>query len=341
MNTPLPMKLCLLVSLFLLTAVPVFAQQPAEAQQAQQAQGGAPPPIEAALVREGTFAVQLAAALGIGATNDEVEAETKLGDAGITPRNGWIADYPVTPDVLGELRQSVAAAADAGKLSMNRDEALKKLDGVKNGFDLSVKPAETGTGYTTSPPTVENYPDPAAVTNYYYTEGPPVYTYYTPPPDYYYLYSWVPYPFWSFGIWFPGYFILNDFHRSFHYHDRVVFVSNHFNDIRNHHVFRVDPLARFNGRTYAGIGVRRTRGGFISTGVPSGERRIFNSSRERPSPESRGMGRGAPAYRGRPAPSRGAPPSGRSVRPSAPARGGGGGGRGFSGGGGGGSQRRR
>lgn len=89
------------------------------------AQSENPPPIEQQLVREGDFAVRLASALGISATDEEVEAESRLGEAGITPRNGWIADYPVTPDIICELQKAVGTAADAGKLSVGRDEALK------------------------------------------------------------------------------------------------------------------------------------------------------------------------------------------------------------------------
>ena len=101
-------------------------------------------------------------------------------------------------------------------------------------------------------------------------------TYYAPPPDYYYLYAWVPYPFWCYGFWFPGFFVLHDFHRVVNVHNRAVFVSNHFNDVSAHRVFRVDPVKRFNGRTFAGIGAPRT-GGFVSTGVPRSDRRIFNA----------------------------------------------------------------
>lgn len=84
------------------------------AQAQSQLPAQSPPPIGTPLVREGDFAVRLAPALGISTTNDEIEAESRLGEIGISPRNGWIADYPVTPDVLGELQAGVAAAADGG-----------------------------------------------------------------------------------------------------------------------------------------------------------------------------------------------------------------------------------
>ncbi|HEY6009125.1 MAG TPA: hypothetical protein VIU40_12440 [Geobacteraceae bacterium] len=240
-----------------------------------------PPPIAQQMVREGDLAVKLTTALGLGTYEDEAEAESKLGDVGITPRNGWIADYPATPDIIGELQKSVGDAAEAGKITLTRDEAVGKLTAVITELKLGIRPY---TGATTSEPTpeeAEQYPNPAVVNNYYYTEGPPVVTYYAPPPDYYYLYSWVPYPFWWFDFWFPGFFVLNDFHRPLFVGHRVAFISNHFNDFRAHRVFRVDPVGRFQGRTFAGIGVPPRRGGFISTGVPHSGQRIFNNPRTR------------------------------------------------------------
>src|SRR6185369_2767208 len=108
------------------------------------------------------------------------------------------------------------------------------------------------------------------------------------PPNYYYLYSWVPYPFWWTDFWFPGFFVLNDFHRPFHFHNRVFFVSNHFNDIGRNRVFRIDPVSRFNGRTFAGIGVSGRRG-FVSTGVRRSDRNIFNAPRAQAAPGMRSL----------------------------------------------------
>ncbi|MGD0234199.1 MAG: hypothetical protein ABSC55_06630 [Syntrophorhabdales bacterium] len=243
--------------------------------QSEQASSG-PPPIAPPLVREGDLAASLGAALGVASTDDEVEAETRLGEVGIAPRNGWIADYPVTPDILGELQKSVSDAADSRKLSMSKDEALKRLDDVSVQLGVAVRPFAGNEGYRGAPLGGENYPNPDAVNDYYYDEGPPIVSYYTPPPDYYYLYAWVPYPFWCYGFWFPGFFILHDFHRVVYVHNRAVFVSNHFNDVSVHRVFRVDPVTRFNGRTFAGIGAPRG-GGFVSTGVPRSGIRIFNA----------------------------------------------------------------
>jgi hypothetical protein len=242
-----------------------------------------PPPIGQQLVREGTFALKMAPAFSLEASEDEAEAESRLGEVGIMPGNGWIADYPVTPDIIAELQKSVIDAADAGKLTMNREEALKIFEDLKAEFGLSIKPHSDSAAYECKPPECENYPNPAVINNYYTEQGPPVVTYYAPPADYYYLYGWVPSPFWWSGFWFPGFFILNDFHRSVFIHDRTFFVSNHFNDIRRHRVFRIDPSERFRGRTYSGIGVTNSRG-FISTGVPRSGRVIFNDSRRTAAP---------------------------------------------------------
>jgi hypothetical protein len=266
-------------SLFLLVMPAIIHAQP------EQAKPGSPP-VEQQLVREGSFAVKLATALGLSSTQDEAEAESRLGEAGITPRNGWIADYPVTPDIVGELQKAVGVAADAKKIPIAKDEAQKRFDNVNAEFSLSIRPTTTVKTYETAPAEAENYPTPTEINNYYYEEGPPVVTYYAPPPDYYYLYAWVPNPFWWYGFWFPGFFILNDFHRTAFVDNRVVFISNHFNDFRAHRVFRIDPVARFRGRTFAGIGVSNRRG-FISTGVQRSERAIFNESRMRMAPSYR------------------------------------------------------
>lgn len=255
----------------------LLALLPVMALAAEQAKS-IPPPISQPLVTEGALAVSLVSALGISSTTDEVVAENNLGDVGITPRNGWIADYPVTPDIVAEVQQSVAAAADAGKLSTSRGEALTRFGDTIAGFDLTVRSYAGVEPTTNQPVSCENYPNPAMVTTYYSSEGPPIVTYYCPPPDYYDQYAWVPCPFWWTDFWFPGFFILRDFHRHVFFHNRFVLFSNHFNDIRRHHVFRIDPVARFHGRTFAGIGVNSSHN-FISTGVPHSPRTIFNAPR--------------------------------------------------------------
>lgn len=241
------------------------------------------PPVAAPLVREGTFAMKLAEALNVGHPSSEAEAESMLGAVGVAPSNGWMADYPVTPDIIGELRDSVGYAAQAKTISMDKDAALRTLESVQATVSLSVTPAPAESpnlapGTSPDQTGAQNYPDQTVINNYYYDEGPPVVTYYAPPPDYYYLYSWVPYPFWWTGFWFGGFFVLNDFHRHFRDHDHGVFVSNHFNDVRSHRIFRVDPVNRFRGRTFAGIGAPRANN-FISTGVKGSSERIFNRDR--------------------------------------------------------------
>ncbi len=269
------------------------------------------PPVEQPLVREGDFAVELVFSFALGTTADDVEAENLLSANGITPRNGWIADYPVTPDIVGEIWDSISTAVDSKKLSMNRDEAAKRYQQAKADVGLDMRPYASGETHELNPSS--NYPDNTVINNYYYNQGPPVVTYFAPPPDYYYLYSWVPYPFWWYDFWFPGYFILNDFHRVVHFRNRTEFISNHFNDAGHHRVFRIDPLDRFHGRTLAGIGAPR-KGNFISSGVKNGSRSIFN--RNRISPPSSGRSLGTPSV-GR---SFNAPSGGGSPRPSSGGR---------------------
>src|SRR5512136_950432 len=99
-----------------------------------------PPPIAQQLVREGDFALRLESALGLEKSADEAGAESRLGEVGILPRNGWIADYPVTPDILGELQKAVGEAADAGKITLSRNEALTRFDAVAADQSLAIRP---------------------------------------------------------------------------------------------------------------------------------------------------------------------------------------------------------
>ncbi|HEY5974367.1 MAG TPA: hypothetical protein VIU41_06445 [Geobacteraceae bacterium] len=294
--------------------------------QADQAKTGAPP-VSQALVSEGEFAMSLHNVL-IGATaEDEVSAESALGDLGIAPRNGWIADYPVTPDIIVEVQTAVEAAATGGKLSMSAADAVKKLQEVTAAYGLTVRPYTSGITYEPSAESCLNYPNPAMVNDSYSREGAPVVTYYCPPPAYYNLYAWVPEPFLWSDLWFPGFFILHDFHRVVH-HRKVVVVTNHFHDLHTNRAFRIDPVKRHNGRTFAGIGVTRHRE-FIPTGIPRSERTIFNAHRPAGaagSPMQRGGERFTPSSQG----------GGQMIRGGGDRGGMGtsGGGRGFSGGGG-------
>ena len=258
------------------------------------------PPIAAPLVREGDLAVGLVSALGMGAVSDEGQAESMLGDIGITPRNGWIAGYPVTPDVLGELRKSVSDAADAGRLGMNRDEALKRLEAIAAGTGVSAGSNSAGGAY--GPSDYAGYVDDAALNSYYATEGPPIYTYYAPPVPYYDLYGYVPYPFWYSGFWFPGFYVLRDFHRSFYAGGRVVFCSNHFHDYRSGRFARIDPVGRFHGAPFAAAG--SARAGSIPRTAFSGLSRPVSSMPQSRIPSGiaanpmRGGGMAGSSYRG-------------------------------------------
>ncbi len=238
------------------------------------------PPISQTLVREGDFAIKLAESLRMGRPTNEAEAENLLASAGIAPKNGWIADYPVTPDIIGELVTAVGDAADARKLVMGKEEALKVLRTAAAELELPVI-AESD-GYSEGPSsTAPEYAEPPVVEDYYYAEGPPVITYYLPPPDYLYLYAWVPSPFWCSGFYFPGFYILHDFHR-FH-HNRFghsFFVTNHIRDSRTGRLGMIDPVRRHEGRTFGVREATRTKG-FGSTADRSAARSIFERSRQR------------------------------------------------------------
>ena len=206
------------------------------------------PPVSQTLIPEGDFALKLATALKLGTPNNESQAEDLLTSAGIAPKNGWIADYPVTPNVIGELQNAVTNAADAKKLSMGKDEVLRAFRGLTTEFGLAVSPGSSQ--YAESqPPTSSEYVEPQEINDYYYDEGPPVVTCYLPPWDYYYLYGWVPYPFWCAGFFFPGFFVLNDFDiivvGHHHHHFRI---TNHFLDSRTHAFGRVDPVEAYAGQ---------------------------------------------------------------------------------------------
>lgn len=241
------------------------------------------PPVSQPLVREGTFATSLADALRVGSAANEAEAESALSTVGIAPRNGWIGDYPVTPDIAGELQTAVGEAAEAGRLSVGKDEALKAYQDVIRGYGLAVK-SDTS-GQVSSETSAVEYPDTTTINNYYYNEGPPAVTYYAPPPDYAYLYSWVPYPFWWWDFWFPGFFVLLDFDIGIHGHHghhgfehgrfgHDGFVSNHFRDRATGRMSRIDPANRSHGGTLSdrGVGSR-----WSSASARRGATSIFNS----------------------------------------------------------------
>jgi len=240
------------------------------------------PPVSQNLVREGDFAVKLVDALRIGKAENEAEAESILVSTGIAPRNGWIADYPLTPDIIGELQNSIGEAADSGRLAMERNEAIKLFQDVTAQAGV---PVVVGT-QEEYPEDVEarnytGYPDPSGINDYYYNEGPPVVTYYPPPWDYDYMYAWVPSPFWCSGFFFPGFYVLHDFHKVFVVNRRVIVVTNHFRDHRNRRVFRIDPLRRHAGEHHGVVRGTSPRRRFDSAGARDAALSIVDRNRER------------------------------------------------------------
>jgi hypothetical protein len=242
------------------------------------------PPVSQALVPEGDFALKLVTALRLGTPSGEAQAEDMLTSAGIAPQNGWIADYPVTPDIIGELQDAVATAADSKKLPMEKVEALKAFQDLTTGFGLSVLPAGSGE-YAENQP----QPNPTVINSYYYDEGPPVVTYYPPPWDYYYLYAWVPYPFWYSGFFFPGFFVLHDFHRVVRVGHRQCVVSNHFFDHKTNRVFAIDPARRRTGEAFRAADISRNRG-LNTSDARRGAESISERSRERATTVTTGKG---------------------------------------------------
>jgi hypothetical protein len=75
-------------------------------------------------------------------------------------------------------------------------------------------------------------------------------------PDYAYLYTWVDYPFWWSNYWFPGFFVLADFHIKtnwhHHGHEYTGFVTNHYRNPRGGDTVRIDPATRHIGTTQYG-----------------------------------------------------------------------------------------
>jgi len=260
---------------------------------AQQGQAAKAPPVSQPLVREGEFAVRLVEGLKMGTAKDEAEAESMLATVGIAPKNGWIADYPMTPDIVGELESAVAEAADSKRLPMAGEEAVKVFQ--KTAFDagLPITVDTSGKYAEGPPPSSPQYADPGVVNNYYYSEGPPVVTYYPPPWDYYYMYSWVPSSFYFSGFFFPGFFILHDFHKVVIINRRAIVVSNHFFDRRHGRFFVIDHLKRGTGRGFV-TATERFRGrGFNSGDGRRGAASIFERSRERAGQERGRIERGS------------------------------------------------
>ncbi len=247
------LSVTLAASLLLYPFATYAADYGSQASQTQQA-----PPVAQALVREGDFAVKLAAELDLGNPTNEAIAEDMLAKKGVVPLNGWISDYPMTPEILGQLQTAIAKAADEGKLPMTSEQATKGLYYLAAKMNL---PTPAGSGI----PAKEGSQAPAAqpgqtvINNYYYDQGPPVITYYPPPADFVFLYDWVPYPVWWFGFWFPGFFICNKFTTVVVVNARTAIVSNRI--IERGTVAVVDPVVRTSTGTVRPVTTLRTGSG--------------------------------------------------------------------------------
>ncbi|MGA2387313.1 MAG: hypothetical protein ABSG33_12380 [Candidatus Bathyarchaeia archaeon] len=97
-----------------------------------------PPPIGQMLVREGDYALKLAQALKVKPAATEADAENTLAAIGITPKNGWISDFPVTPDITAEIQTAIDAAAGSGKLTMSKAEADSAFKALNDEAGLSI-----------------------------------------------------------------------------------------------------------------------------------------------------------------------------------------------------------
>jgi hypothetical protein len=244
-----------------------YGSQPSQAQRT--------PPVAQMLVREGDFAVKLAAELDLGKPSDEATAEDMLTTAGVVPANGWLSDYPMTPEIIGQLKDAVSKAAAEGKLKMSNEEAVKGLYYLAAQMNLPT-PAGTGSEAQQGSEQIPAAPpNPSVVNNYYYDQGPPVITYYPPPYDYWYMYNWVPYPVFWFGFWFPGFYICHNFTTvvvSPVFLDRRV-VTNHVIDPVTRRVAIVDPVTRVNGSVRPGT-VLRTADGRTFNNLPEMRRAL-------------------------------------------------------------------
>jgi hypothetical protein len=239
------------------------------------------PQIAQPLVREGDFAIKLAEALKMGTVEDERQAENMLVTAGIEPRNGWISDYPVTPDVIGELQTSITSAADSGSLRISKQDAVHEFQSLCGSLGFSVSADASGT-YSESEPAAETsqYYSPSVVNNYYYEYGPPIVTYYAPPWDYYYLYTWVPYPFWYGRFYFAGFFCLHNFNKIVVVNNRHKIVTNRVFDRGAHRAVWIDPARRSFGSSLRSERVS-SQSGFTSTEARRGAQSILSRSAER------------------------------------------------------------
>ena len=99
-----------------------------------------PPPIGQMLVREGDDALKLAQALTVKPAMTEADAESALARIGIAPENGWISDFPVTPEIIAEIQTAIDDAAGSGRLSISKADAYNAFEALNATAGLSVAP---------------------------------------------------------------------------------------------------------------------------------------------------------------------------------------------------------
>ena len=223
-----------------------------------------PPPIEQPLVREGEFAAELASAFNLTSLHDEAAGESYLASVNIMPKNGWISDYPVTPDIIAEVRDSAARSASSGNLQISETDAVGVVDNVSMAMNLPVKVnyesnLEHQSRSAPPPPEAYEYLEPSVVEDYYDDNKPPIVTYYPPPLGYGYLYDWVPWPFWWGGYRFGGFFILVDFDRN-----------HHHKPFTNHITTANGTVSRINATTRASATANRQTGSGANTATTAG-----------------------------------------------------------------------
>lgn len=239
-------------------------------------------PVAQPLVREGDLALSMAEALGLGRPEQEDEAESILASAGIAPRNGWISDYPVTPDVLEELRQAAFSASDSASIPLQRQEVEQAILRVIS--ELGLPQLDFARGASPAAEDTSPYGQAAAPVNledYYSEYGPPVVTYYPPPLDYSYLYSFVPYPFWCSGFWFGGFFVLHDFHKIVIVKKVKKIVSNKVFDREHRRAVKIDPVTRGKGPSrWESYGNREGGNGVLPGQALKGAGDILEPSRQ-------------------------------------------------------------
>lgn len=270
----------LALCVFLLTAPSSVARS--------EENSGAAPPVGQKLVREGDFAITLAGRLQVLTTNNESSAESALAALSISPKHGWMADYPVTPMVLSEVRASVNLASAAGKLALTDSQASQAFSDATSDVGLPIRTGENSEGAAPASDAAV-YADQATLDSAYSDYGPPVITYYSPPWDYAYLYDWVACPFWYDSAFFPGFFVLADFDLVVHHgHHHLGYgrwgegrrITNHRVD-RSGNIVRVDP-ATMGNRHLALSGERGTAGREV--GFNASNRRSAQAILERANP---------------------------------------------------------